>query len=293
MVSGLTRVWVLNLDAETELADPSAQTQARAVADRVRALHDRLGALLGPGDEILTPETRAEGRPGRAWCPTPRALAALEKAGARLPAAPAVEVLRRVNHRRFCAELGQTLDGARLVGSRAELGETLASRPGPWLLKRPLGFAGRGRLRLAGPPAEAEERWIAASFAAGDVLQAEPYVERLGDYGLHGYLPAAGQVVLGEPTVQRCAPTGAWLGSERATAGSLDAREAEALVAAAKEAAGALRGAGYFGPFGIDAFRYRGTRGEVRFNPRCEINGRYSMGWAVGMGERRPDLEEP
>jgi hypothetical protein len=294
--AGLTRrVWILNLDAETELADPSAHTPSRAVAERSRALHDRLEGLLPPGDEVLSPGARepVDARPGRAWCPTPRALAALARAGAIPPAAPPLAVLRRVNHRRFCAELGQTLEGARLVGSRVELGETLASRPGPWLLQRPLGFAGRGRLRLAGPPSEAEERWIAASFAAGDVLQVEPYVERLGDHGLHGHLSAAGTLVLGEPTVQRCAPTGAWEGSERAPVGSLDARETDALVAAAEEAAGALREAGYFGPFGIDAFRYRWARGEVRFNPRCEINARYSMGWAVGMGNRRPDLEEP
>jgi hypothetical protein len=24
---------------------------------------------------------------------------------------------------------------------------------------------------------------------------------------------------------------------------------------------------------------------------RCEINARYSMGWAIGMGEMRPDLD--
>ena len=47
---------------------------------------------------------------------------------------------------------------------------------------------------------------------------------------------------------------------------------------------------GYFGPFGIDGFRYRDTDGHLRFNPRSEINARYSMGWAVGMRDKRPDL---
>ena len=31
--------------------------------------------------------------------------------------------------------------------------------------------------------------------------------------------------------------------------------------------------------------------GALAFNARCEINARYSMGWAIGMGGIRPDLE--
>ena len=46
----------------------------------------------------------------------------------------------------------------------------------------------------------------------------------------------------------------------------------------------ALAGAGYFGPFGIDAYRYRDRAGALRLQPRSEINARYSMGFAVGLG---------
>jgi hypothetical protein len=53
----------------------------------------------------------------------------------------------------------------------------------------------------------------------------------------------------------------------------------------------ALIRAGYFGPFGIDGYRWKDEHGTLRFNPRTDINARYSMGWAVGMGSRRPDLE--
>ena len=217
-----------------------------------------------------------------------------EGAGATLPAAPPVEVIRRVNHRRFCAELGQTLEGARFVTTRAELAETVSALPGDWLLKRPFGFAGRGRLRIvAGAVSEAEERWIAGSLARGEGLQVEPFVERAGDFALHGHLSSTGALTPGEPTAQRCSPTGAWIGTYRAPEGALSASERAALVAAVEQTAGALAAAGYFGPFGVDAFRYRDARGELAFDPRCEINARYSMGWAVGMGEKRPDLEEP
>lgn len=41
----------------------------------------------------------------------------------------------------------------------------------------------------------------------------------------------------------------------------------------------ALAAAGYFGPFGIDGFSYRQADGGVAFNPRCEINARFTMGY--------------
>jgi hypothetical protein len=250
-----------------------------------------VGALLAPGDVGLGPGVAAARHAGRAWCPTPGALAAIAAAGARVPAAPPFEVIRRVNHRRFCADLGQTLEGARYVTSRAELDAALAQRPaGPWVLKRPFGFAGRGRLLFTpGPPSSAAERWIEASLAAGEGLQVEPWVERAGDFALHGHLSAAGAVTLGEPTSQRCDARGAWVASARAGEGELSSAERAALTSAAEEAAAALAGAGYFGPFGVDAFRFREAH-ALRFDPRCEINARYSMGWAVGMGARRPDL---
>ena len=144
----------------------------------------------------------------------------------------------------------------------------------------------------AGRLAPAEERWIEASLAAGEGLQAEPWVDRAGDFALHGHLSAGGTLALGEPTEQRCSAAGAWIESERAGEGALSASERDALFRAAEETASALLAAGYFGPFGIDAFRWRAPGGALRFCPRCEINARYSMGWAVGMGTRRPDLDD-
>jgi hypothetical protein len=289
----VARAFFLNFDAEAELADPSARTPPRAVAARSRALAEKVRGLLAPGDVLIDEATRLPrgAFAGRAWCPTPRALAAIARAGAIVPAAPPLAVLARVNDRRFCAELGLTLPGARWVTTWEETREALAapSPTGLWLLRRPFGFAGRGRLRLA--PARvgaAEERWIQASLGRGGLL-AEPWVDRAGDFGLHGHVAQDGAVVLGAPTAQRCDDRGAWIASDRAGPGDLSAAEERALFEAAEEAAAALARAGYFGPFGVDAFRYRGARGALAFDPRCEINARYSMGWAVGMGAVRPD----
>lgn len=293
------RAWFLNFDADDELADPSARTPSRASRDRARALaaEPSVRALLAPGD-VIVPDSSPDlvdrsGLEGRAWCPTPRALAALARFGATLPDAPSPAILRRVNHRRFSFDLGRALPRVRWARTRAEVLTALAdpSPTGLWLMRRPFGFAGRGKLRVDPARRDAAiDRWIDASLARGDGLEIAPWVERLADFGLHGHLSREGALVLGEPTVQRCDDAGVWMESARATPGEIEAIERDALTDAARESARALLLAGYHGPFGVDAFRYRDERGEPRFEPRCEINARYSMGWSVGMGDRRPDL---
>lgn len=292
------RAWILNFDAEDELDRGAGHTSSRAVRARFTGLAARVSALLVPGDVIVDPAAPIALAPdafsGRAWCPTPGARRLLERVSAVVPAAPSLAVLRRVNHRRFCADLGQTLPGARYVDTLDDV-VTIVNTPSPsgaWLLKRPFGFAGRGRRRLRpGAFDPAERAWIEASLATGEGLQIEPWVELAGDVGLHGFLAASGALVLGAPTVQRTDATGAWSASLPAAPGELSAAEERSLFDAMDATAAALREAGYFGPFGIDAFRWLGEGGAPRWNPRGEINARYSMGWAVGMGARRPDLE--
>lgn len=299
------RAWILNLEADEELARPAGYTPKAAAVARARALATHLAALLGPEDVLVWPDDPAAlpyaGAEGRAWCPTPRALRALRRAGAEPAPAPPLAVLRRVNHRRFCAELGQPLPGARFVETLAELTETIAgpSPTGQWILKRPFAFSGRGRMRVAqGALDPAALPWIAASLSgdtgapegASPGLQVEPWVERSGDFSVHGHLTQAGALVLGAPCAQRCDERGAWQETRRAEPGELTPAEARALLDAARAAAEALTAAGYFGPFGVDAFRWIDAGASARFNPRCEINARYTMGWAIGMGPCRPDL---
>jgi hypothetical protein len=281
------RLWLWNLDAEQELANPGHTTSTAATRERIRRLRPWLERLLDPGDEVLD-----EGRPGVmrghylgvAWCPTPHALRRLKQAGALVPEVPPVEVLRSANHRRFCASLGQRLPGARFVEDLDALRTTVegTSLSGTWLLKRSLGFAGRGQLRAtAGAWTEEIQRWAGAPLRCGEGLQVEPLVERLGDFAIHGLLARDGSLRIGEPTVQRCSPLGAWEGSSIAGSELLH-DEREALIRELQTVAEALHRIGYFGPFNVDAFAWRGEEGR-RFQPRSEINARYSMGWAVGM----------
>jgi hypothetical protein len=290
--------WFLNFDAEEELSRPAGYTPSRAVLQRSEALTERVRALLLPGDVIVAEgQTRPleAGFIGAAWCPTPRARRALERAGALAAAAPALEVLRAVNHRRFNAMLGQTLPGARYALTLAEVEDafTTPSPTGQWLLKRPFGFAGRGRVKVNPSLArdlEHARSWLLASLRSGEGLAVEPFVERLGDFALHGHLSPAGDVVLGRPTRQECDSTGAWNGTALASEDDLTPDERRALIGEAAKVAAALHGAGYFGPFNIDAYRYRGAGGGRLWNPRSEVNARYSMGWATGMAELRPDV---
>jgi hypothetical protein len=282
--------WLLNLDAEYELASQDAHTPSARMIERMLELERALAPLFGPDDVVLADGSTVDrSYAGRAWCPTPRAIARLTKAGAAPVRAPALEVLRRVNHRRFCAELGQPLPGARYVTTFAELTDVVRgdSPSGHWLVKRAFGFAGRGRRRVAAGALDlGAKTWLEASLRGGEGMQVEPWVERVGDYALHGFIAESGTVTLGEPTRQICDDAGAWKSTAVAT--DLTAGEARALHTSGSEVAEALGGAGYFGPFGIDAYRWQHA-GALHFHARSEINARYSMGWATGMRRARVD----
>lgn len=286
------RAWVLNLDAEHELFEPAGyKGPFSAIAERPD-LVPRLAGLVPDGDVILDgagPD--ATGLEGRAWSPTPRALAALEDRGAKPPVAPPPQVLRRAMSRALCSEIGLTLPGAVFTADVDEaLGRVEEPIPsGRWLLRRPWGFAGRGRLAVAcGLAEDRARRFVERAAREGGVL-VEPLVERRGDFALHAFLGKDGALIRGEPCETVVNRGGAWSASARADPDALTATERGELQASLHRVAAALRGLGYFGPLGIDAFRYA-WGGETRFNPRCDVNPRYSMGWAIGMGDRRPDL---
>lgn len=288
----MKRVWLLNFDADEELAGHQApRSGARALQGKLSvAVADlvRQDALFDPAQRYPA-DTR-----GFAFMPTPRALAKLGEAGVRAPLAPPLAVLRQANDRALSARLGVALDGATFVTTEDDAHRVLASASvsGTWVLKRALGFAGRGAKRTeAGPPSDDVRAFIRNGLRQGGI-EIAPWVRRLADFGLHGYLYADGQVEQGSPTLQHCDRLGQWERSTRAGAEDISSEEREALHIALREAAAALHAVGYFGPFGIDAFRYELPDGTIRFCPRCEINARYTMGWAIGMGDARPDLSE-
>lgn len=290
------RLWVLNLDAELELSRGGGPYQTPlAVARGFAPALPAAERLLSAGDAVLEADgtlrmpanaasSAAHGLPerwlGAAWCPTPSALQRLERAHAELPACPPLSVLQQVNHRRFYLELGGGAPGARYVANEAELALTLGERR-VWLCKRPFGFAGRGQRRIPLTPSADDQRWLADGLRQGGFL-AEPWLELRAELGLHGLLEADGRLALGHVCVQRTDAFRAWVSTRRAGEDDLAPAFSAALRERAESVAAALSGAGYFGPFGIDAYLYADASGGLRLNPLSELNARYSMGYPIG-----------
>lgn len=283
--------WVLNLDAEFQLAKPRYQAKQRLLAQLAQ-----YGAaarnLLGPGDVLLGEGSIATPRDfvGRAWCPTPEALAQLRAHGIEPEPHPEANVLRRVNHRRFACELGGGLPEQTCVATRAELEPLLREARRPLLLKRPLAFSGRGQQRVFTYAAitEKEWSWIDVSLA-DDSLVVEPLVEPLVELSLHGFIFRSREFELGRPCVQEVSERGVFRGVRLAEPGELRADDEQRLFASAESAARALGSAGYFGPFGIDAYRYR-LGEDSGFCALSEINARYTLGFLTGFPRHPSEL---
>ncbi len=213
-------------------------------------------------------------------------------------------MLRTVNARPFAAAVRGELAGAsfekHVVSTPDEVLARLAlDAPLGWLVRRTFGAAGRGRRRIAaGRPSPAERDWIEASLRLG-ALVIEPWVEVTREYTRSAWLGTDGRVTISAPCFQATNEHGAWTATERAARGELDRADDAELERAVAAAGAALARAGYFGPFGIDAFRHRALDGGARsvLNPLSEINARFTMDWATAMaheahsGEARARLD--
>lgn len=286
--------WVLNLDADLELAVGPTYAARQSVLRAMRPFAERLAAsLLSPGDVVVDPTSEssfeaARGLVGRAFCPTPTAIALLERAGATIAPHPSYDVLRAVNSRAFAASFGVALPGALFVRESETARAMLNRAPevgDAWRAKRAFGMSGRGqRIVEPGNASAADLGFIDVCVAEGGV-QIEPNVDIATEYGQHGMLSRDGALKLGSLVQQRCDGVGAWVSSQLAD----DEVVAAELADVARRVASALLARGYFGPFGIDAFTYRSGRGATELQPLSEINARYSMGFAVGLSPPPPE----
>jgi len=282
--------WLLNLDAELELSRLNYQYVPRLkLLQQLEIYGQGSRALLGPNDVLVRSGALLPANEfvGRAWCPTPLALTRLAAAGVEAEPHPEARVLRRVNHRLFAHQAGGGLPEQRYFTERAPLEDLLRRAERPWLLKRPLSFAGRGQMRFYGPISDKQWSWLDVSLAQ-DGLILEPLVTPTLEVSLHGFVWQTGQSELGRICVQQVSERGVFRGVRLAQARELDSAESASLFERAGRVANLLHGAGYFGPFGIDAYRYQ--EGETRgFCALSEINARYTMGFAIGFP--RPSAE--
>jgi len=293
-----------NLLCEDELAGRRA-SPPRAVLETVARMAPRLRAFAREGDRLWSPAPGPDLESGLlrdlppadevlAWCETPSALE--HRGGPRHPAAidwdaplhdlvwrlptPSPAVVAAVHHRAFhlqvAESIGCALPGARRVESLPELDRILREAPSTWVLKAPLSASGRSRYIERNGPAltgHKSRRTVERLFDQHGPLLFEPWMERTEDFGVSALLGPELKVV--GIHGQRVDRKGQF--AEIDLHPDLSMQDRDRLLGTVEAVADRLRDAGYVGPFGIDAWRYR-TEGGTALNPLGEINARMTFG---------------
>jgi hypothetical protein len=304
-----------NLLAEDDLAGRRRTPPPRTVLETVARMAVRLRVFAREGDRLWSPAPIGPGLdesgPLRnlppagevlAWCETPEAMA--HRGGPRLPAAiswgaplydllwqlptPPPAVVAAVHHRAFCLqvarEIGCALPGARMVESLAELDRILRTAPPAWVVKAPLSASGRFRyIERNGPTLNDPKtrRTVERLFKYHGPLLFEPWLDRTEDFGVSALLGSDELRIVGIHG-QRVDRKGQFAGIDLHP--DLSGQDRDQLLETVETVSVALRRAGYVGPFGIDAWRYRRGDGSIVLNPLGEINARMTFGlveWAT------------
>jgi hypothetical protein len=183
------------------------------------------------------------------------------------------------------------LPGAAVAGSIDELFDAIgrvSAHNGEWVVKAEFSNSSRERFlqRSNSPPDRgALSRWAARRLAMGQALIVEPWVERIDEVGVQLTIQRNGEPRVEGVTGLLVDNAGRYRGSEFTPALDNDPQWQDA-IAIAMEAARHVQQAGYFGPLGIDAMRYRDAAGEIRLRPLQDINARWTMG-RLSLGLRR------
>lgn len=254
----MTYVIHANLDCEATWA---GITLPKAVRERISLLGTLMVALAPPDAEV------------ELWTPAPVDPARLATCTLTLRVGvPARADLRwadpdaRAANDRRLALAAFPLDGAAVVTSLAELDARVAATPGRWVCKAPWTAAGRDRAFGEGPPPADTRTYLGRMIDRFGGVCFEPWLERVADAGMCAGSPPHGIVTDARGSFRGISPDH-----------GLTPDEARELASAGARASGVLAGAGYHGPFTVDAFAYR-VGGERRFRPVCEINARLSFG---------------
>jgi hypothetical protein len=200
--------------------------------------------------------------------------------------APSIDVVKRVNSRRYASELESTTmlqpEPSLLAGSMDDVTSFLnQSAPSPWLIKGEFGMSGRERIRVKGSLLNASQLgWLKREFSAGRAVVIEPMLDRLDEVSVHydvepdGVAHRVGIVALTSDARGQFAQAVVGTGEDQQTRYA----EWETVLSHTDHAAQEASRIGYVGPLGIDAMRYRTHDGEMGFRPLQDINARWTMG---------------
>lgn len=285
------RAWWLNLDADDELSGLNVPKSTERVIESRRK--ELATSLLIHDDVLLAEELPMEPSQlvGWSWCATAKARRALKTMGIAMAQVPPLSVIQTVTRRDFSERLSETSLRTTFVRDERALRELISqftANREQCRLSRMHTASGRGHQVI--DHWEACERWCRHVLASDGCVEIAPQVKVLQEFALHGWIARDGRCTLGEPTTQHTLHS-QWVSTVRAPSDELTSHERTQLTLAAQQAATALWDSGYFGAFGIDAFRYVNSQQKIEFCARRELNARFTMGWSVGMGDRRPDYE--
>ena len=200
-------------------------------------------------------------------------------------------IIKVANSRRLQTELEQEFgvapEGLRLVTNLQELTDAIGSLNDEtgWILKAEFGGAGRESRRGQGTLSSEVVRWAAKRFMRQLAIVVEPRLDGIAEAGVQFQIDRAGDVEYLGITECIARPNGAFTASRLLTADEeaiwLDA------VTIGGRLARRLAEAGYHGPLGIDAMRFRDKNGVEHLRPIQDINARYTMGrLALGLTSR-------
>ncbi len=228
------------------------------------------------------------------WGWTPAVIRRGESLGAVVDAPP-TDVVRQLNSRQFSwtleQDLGVGLPGSAMVRTLDELQthvERLTCQHRDSVVKSEYGNAGREQFQQRNEQPQTIDRllaWAQRRLTSGQCLFVEPWIERLAEVGIQMTVHAGAEPRLEGVTSLICDPAGQYRGSDF-TPGSEYDPVWKSAIDTALHAAHCARDAGYFGPLGIDAMKYRDSAGEVHVRPLQDINARWTMG-RLSLGFRR------
>ncbi|MCH2108074.1 MAG: hypothetical protein MK135_02005 [Polyangiaceae bacterium] len=283
-------LWVLHPDAERELAARHSYEVKSAYKRRIEERRKLFEGLSMNDAMLFVHELDSRYRDYQPvfWCPTKYALERSAAAGLVASVYPAMEVLRVVHDKRFLSrELSELcIPGRRVISSLDEWESCRQETEGPIRTKRPFGYAGKGQRTWQLAMRKDDRKWLDDSLRQGGFV-AEPFLAEAREFSVHGLVDADG-VLLGSPCRLETDQAGAPVSICRLeSGGTVTGAPAEEDVQAIGTRVGeALHSAGYFGAFGIDLL------GVGKHFFLVDLNPRFSLGWSIGLGEKRAEALE-
>jgi hypothetical protein len=230
---------------------------------------------------------------GVCWGWSARGEAELERAGRRAALRPDLEVVRRVNSRAFSVgleeEFGCGLVGGAFVTDEESLRAALQDGEGDvqiasHVLKANYSNSARERLIVRGGRlSDAEWNWARRRLAGG--IAVEPWVKIESEAGVQWEIPHEGEPELLGVTQLITDSEGRYRGSVFSAGDEFEAEWGDAIDAG-RAAVNRIAAAGYFGPVGFDACRWREASGALRLRPLMDVNARWTLG-RLSLGWRR------